>query len=183
VQKSDNDDHQRRVRYNGAVLTTNLTVKGTMFKDIPDVCVIYISRFDIFEDNCSMYHVDRVVRETGKTVDNGFYEVYVNAKARDGSDVSELMEVFTDDNSYSSKFPITSENKKHCKSDEGGIETMCDIMQELIDESNAEGREEGREELIIQALKSGNSAEQVAGFLKLPVEEVKRIEEKILAKA
>ena len=191
VQKSDNDDHQRRVRYNGAVLTTNLTVKGTMFKDIPNVCIVYISRFDVFDDNFSFFYVDRVVRETRKLVDNGFYEVYVNAKVRDGSDVSELMEIFTDDSTYNPKFPITSETKKHYKNDEGGIETMCDIMQELIDESNAEVRKEGmeegkkkgraeeREQIISQALRSGNSAEAVASFLQLPVEDVKRVKDKM----
>ena len=37
-----------------------------------------------------------------------FEEVYVNAKVKDGSEVSELMEVFVDDAAYNSKFPVTS---------------------------------------------------------------------------
>ncbi|MDY6325554.1 MAG: hypothetical protein SPL99_10955 [Catonella sp.] len=97
---------------------------------------------------------------TGKIVDNGFYEVYVNAKARDGSDVSELMGVFTDDSSYSSKFPITSETKKHYKSDEGGIEAMCDIMQQLIDESNEEVRTEGEIFGTVKTMRKYNFTEE-----------------------
>ena len=31
VQKEDDDDHQRRVRYNGAILTTNISEPGTKF--------------------------------------------------------------------------------------------------------------------------------------------------------
>jgi len=46
VQKADNDDHFRRVRYNGSVLTTNITETGTKFEFVPDVCVIFISAFD-----------------------------------------------------------------------------------------------------------------------------------------
>jgi hypothetical protein len=32
------------------------------------------SQVDIFDGNLPLYHVDRVVRETGKKVDNGFEE-------------------------------------------------------------------------------------------------------------
>ncbi|MCX4325073.1 MAG: PD-(D/E)XK nuclease family transposase [Lachnospiraceae bacterium] len=115
VQKANDTDHQRRVRYNGAILTTNLTDPGVKFENVPDVCVVFISRFDIFNGNRCLYHVDRVIRETGKVVDNGFEEVYVNTKVKDGSEVSELMEVFVDDAAYSSKFPVTSGSKRGIK--------------------------------------------------------------------
>ena len=42
VQRADDDDHQRRVRYNGALLTTNLTNPSTKFAEIPDVIVVFI---------------------------------------------------------------------------------------------------------------------------------------------
>ena len=37
VQRSDNDDHQRRVRYNASAITMNFTPPGARFEDIPDV--------------------------------------------------------------------------------------------------------------------------------------------------
>ena len=45
VQKEDDDDHQRRVRYNGAILTTNISEPGTKLKNVPDVCIVFISKF------------------------------------------------------------------------------------------------------------------------------------------
>ena len=138
VQKRDDDDHQRRVRYNGAILTTNLTDPGEKFENVPDVCVVFISKFDIFNGNRSLYHVDRIIRETGEKVDNGFEEVYVNAKVKDGSDVSELMEVFVNDNAYSDKFPITSDRKRRYKETEEGQFKMCEIMERLISETKEE---------------------------------------------
>ena len=83
VQKADDDDHQRRVRYNSAILTTNIADPGIKFEKIPDVCVVFISKFDIFEGNLPLYHVDRIVRETGKIANNGLEEVYVNTKIKD----------------------------------------------------------------------------------------------------
>ena len=44
VQKEDDDDHQRRVRYNGAILTTNISEPGTKFKNVPDVCIVFIRK-------------------------------------------------------------------------------------------------------------------------------------------
>lgn len=60
VQKADDDDHQRRVRYNGALLTINVTDPGDKFKNVPDVIVVFISRFDVFKYGKALYHVDRI---------------------------------------------------------------------------------------------------------------------------
>ena len=127
-----------------ALLTTNITDPGKKFQNVPNVCAVFISRFDIFKGGLPLYHVDRVIRENGKTVDNGFEEVYVNAKIRDGSEVSELMEVFVEDNAYNDKFPVTSGIKRRFKETEEGQEIMCEIMEKLCSEAEAAGWAEGR---------------------------------------
>ena len=146
VQKANDDNHQKRVRYNGSVLTANIMDPGKKFEKVPDICVVFISRFDMFKDGIPLYHVDRVVRETGKVVDNGFEEIYVNAAVKDGSEVSELMEVFVSDAVYNDKFPYTSAGKQRYKESKEGQEIMCEIMERLNTEAREEGREEGRAE-------------------------------------
>jgi predicted transposase/invertase (TIGR01784 family) len=71
VQKADDDDHQRRVRYNASCVTANITEPGTKFRQVPNVCAIYITKFDMFKGGKTVYHIDRVVRETGMVLDNG----------------------------------------------------------------------------------------------------------------
>ena len=164
VQNADDDDHQRRVRYNGAILTTNVADPGSKFKNVPDVCVVFISRFDIFHGGRPLYHIDRVVRETGQTVRNGFEEVYVNAAVRDGSEVSALMEVFVNSSAYDARFPKTSSSKRRYKETEGGLDTMCEIMEKLRSEARTEGRKEGRREGSLATL----SALVRDGVLTLP---------------
>lgn len=51
VQKGDNDNHQKRVRYNGSNIDTYVTEKGTRFKKLPEVYIIYLAKFDIFRAN------------------------------------------------------------------------------------------------------------------------------------
>ncbi len=144
VQKANDDNHQKRVRYNGSVLTANIMNPGEKFENVPDVCVVFISRFDMFKDGLPLYHVDRVVRETGKVVDNGFEEIYVNAAVSDGSDVSELMQVFVNETAYNDRFPITSAGKHRYKETEEGQQIMCEIMERLNTEAREEGLEVGR---------------------------------------
>ena len=143
VQRADDDDHQRRVRYNGAILTTNITEPGTKFKNVPNVTIVYISKFDIYKGSRPLYHVDRVVRETNEVVDNGFKEIYVNSKINDGSDIADLMQIFVNDDKYDNKFPVTSKTKKLFKETKGGIRTMCEIMERIAAEERREGKLEG----------------------------------------
>ena len=70
--------------------------------------------------------------------------MYVNAKIRDGSEVSELMEIFVEDDAYSDKFPVTSSIKRRFKETEEGQEIMCEIMEKLCSEAKAEGWAEGQ---------------------------------------
>ena len=109
VQKPSDDDHQRRVRYNGSVLTANIVDRGEKFKAVPDVCMVYIAKFDIFGYDLNIYHVDRTIRETKQIVYNGYEEIYVNALCSNTSnDIGQLMQVFTIDNAYNEKFPVNS---------------------------------------------------------------------------
>ena len=154
VQKADDDNHQKRVRYNGAILTTNITDPGTKFEQVPDVCIIFISKFDLFQSSRSLYHVDRIVRETGKKMENGFEELYVNAKGNDGSVLSELMEVFVKDDVYNSKFPITSDRKRRYKQTEEGQKEMSEIIEKIRNEGKVEGKLETLYSLVKQGLLS-----------------------------
>ena len=150
VQKSDNDDHLRRVRYNGSVLTTNITETGTKFEFVPDVCVIFISAFDMFRSGLPLYHVKKVVMETGQVVEDGLTEIYANAVIDNGSKFSKLMKVFTENDTYNTDdFPVTSEIKARFKFDEGGAVKMDETLQrwkeEWISEGEARGEKRGEE--------------------------------------
>ena len=151
VQKADDDDHQRRVRYESAVLTANITDPGTRFEKVPDVISVFISRFDVFASNYASYHVDRVLRETGKMVDNGAMEIYVNAQIDDGTDIADLMKVFSQDAVYDNKFPKISARKRKFKETEEGVNQMCEIIERNRQEALAQGRAEGRLEEKIKS--------------------------------
>ena len=51
IQRSDNDDHLRRVRYNASSITLRDSQSGTKFNKIPEVYVVFISEFDVFNES------------------------------------------------------------------------------------------------------------------------------------
>lgn len=169
VQKENNDDFKRRVRYNGSVLTANATLKGTDFRDVPNVCVIFISKFDPFKRNKTVYHVVKVVKETGEEVNDGCEEIYVNAKVDDKSEIAELMKIFSDDDTYDyKKFPEVSNFKSIYKKGSEGDKNMSEIAAKI----RKIGREEGREEERLISIRSlmdsvGWTASQAMDALKI----------------
>ena len=109
VQKANDDNHQKRVRYNTSCITANITNPGIKFEKVPNVIGIFISKFDMFKKGKTIYHIDRTVRETGDVTDNGLQEIYVNTKIDDGSDIAELMRIYKEQTVFDfDKFPKTS---------------------------------------------------------------------------
>ena len=147
VQKANDDNHLKRVRYNASVLTANVTETGKQFEFVPDICIIFISAFDLFKGNLPLYHVKKVVVETDQIIDDGLTEIYVNAAVDDGSKLAKLMKVFTNNDVYDeADFPVTSEIKARFKKYEGGSAKMDATLQKWMQESEEIGEKRGREE-------------------------------------
>ncbi|KIR03885.1 hypothetical protein P261_02700 [Lachnospiraceae bacterium TWA4] len=185
VQRSDNDHHLKRIRYNSSLITTSTTKTGSKFKEITDVIVIYISEFDFLKDGRVMYHIDPVVRETGKVVDNGVQIVCVNTVNVDESKVSQLMQLFEESDFNSSKFPNLSNRMKYMKHDEGGRKEMCELMdkytEDLVKESEARGEARGKlegeikkaRETAIKLYAKNTTLEDIADLVGFSVEKIK----------
>ena len=179
VQQEDNDDHQRRVRYHAASVDTKMLEKGKKYADLPDLCVVYISSFDIFKKGKTTYHVDRTLRETKDVVDNGLYEVYVNTQIDDSSSIAGLMRVFK------STKPVQDERfQKVCEKlreyKEGkGRNTMCKLVEDYANMRAAEEAEKAVEETAKEtarrAFAMGLPIESVAQLVKLSTKELEKI--------
>jgi hypothetical protein len=148
VQKSDDTNHAKRVRYNASLLTANTTEIGEDYLFVPDVVVVFISNFDIFEKGRTIYHAKNTIIETGEFVENGLSEVYVNTKVDDGTEIAQLMQYFKKSVGYNPICPKLSNRVKLFKEYEEGVDSMCTIMEE----ERLAGREEGRREGIINAI-------------------------------
>ena len=180
VQKADDDDHQKRVRYNAALVSMYTMQAGKDYKELPDVKVVFISRFDVFKADHAMYHVDRVVRETGQKVENGQSEIYVNAKVKDQTSVSELMEYFTDSNGRKEICPKLSNRVMMFKTEQKEVTEMCELMEKERLAGQEEGKQGERIRLIVNLVdKMGMSFEDACRFMEIPQEKIEEYRRKV----
>ena len=181
VQRADKGDLQRRARYYASLVTADRTRPGTPFGDVPDVCVVLVCEFDPLRAGCPLYHVDRVVRETGESAENGLEELYVNALARDGDKVSALMRLFVEAEAYDeARFPETSRVKRRLRETEEGREDMGSVIEEIREEIRAEciaeGEERGKLETLVRLVRAGLvDARAAAALLEIDLKEVERM--------
>lgn len=94
VQRNEEGSHIRRARFNGSMLDSRMLKKKQAFKELKDAYVIFICQHDKFGENKPIYHVDKVVRETGKTYDDGAYTIYVNGLYKGDDDFGKLAHDF-----------------------------------------------------------------------------------------
>ena len=159
VQRSDGDDHLKRVRFNSSSITVHESQKRQQFKEIVDVIVVYISEFDIFKKKKVIYHVDSVIRETNERVDDGLERIFVNTAVKDGTTISEYMDCFLQKEVDNEKFPELTRRMKYLKIEEGGMQSMCEVMERYIKQAIKEVEEEA-EKATKEAEKATKDAEK-----------------------
>ena len=138
---------------------------------------MFISKFDRLEGGLPLYHIDKIVRETGQVIEDGLTEIFVNTVNYDGSKPARLMKLFTENDAYSNdEFPVTSELKSRLKSSEGGSRAMNEILEKLISDEKREseklgekrGKIEGAKEIAKTMIKEGLSTELIIRYTGLP---------------
>ncbi len=148
MQKTDDDDHVKRVRFNSSNIDTIFTEKGLDYKDFPDIYVIFISKFDMFQENKTIYHLETIIKETGTSVDDGIHRVVVKCTADDGSDIAELMQYFRNSTGQNSKFPKLSNRVKYFKESKEGADAMTQIVEEYASKKVLERDKETAKSLL-----------------------------------
>lgn len=185
IQKSDNDNHLKRARYNASCITANASEPGENFENIKDVYIVYISKFDVFQQGRRLYHVGRVILDSPDMipVNDGEHFIYVNgsnnvvADAEDG-DVAELMDFFKNSNGLNEKFRNLSERVNELKNDEREVLAMCELVKEYGEERRAEGKAEGKANMFkaIEMLRERRSVAEVKLATGLSDEEIRKLE-------
>ena len=61
---------------------------------------------------------------------------------------------------------------------EEGETVMCEAMREMLEEGIQEGVQDAIEKLILKCLKKGHTCEEISDFNDIPLDEVKKVEEK-----
>ena len=177
VQKENENNMHKRMRYYGALMTSKLLPEGTIdYNRLSDLCMIVIAGFDMGGEGKYRYTVRRMYEGyPDKDVYDGEVILYLNTKGKDTEGVSseliamlEYFEETTDDVALSSGYEriirlneIVSSIKAN---DEIGVkymnayeERMHDI-QEAREQGEKTGEERGRTEGLEAGIAQGEAS-------------------------
>ena len=159
------------------MIDTKMLKAGQEFKEIHDSYVIFITADDVIGAGCPLYHIDRMIKETGAYFGDGSHILYLNGSFQDGSDpVGKLMHDFRCLNSADMFYPALAKQVRYFKETEGGQEIMCQVFEELAEKRAKERAiEEKRATARRMITKSKLTIEEIAEYADLPVEEVREL--------
>ncbi len=96
--------------------------------------VIFITESDVLGAGCSLYHVNRMIEETGTYFGDGSHIIYVNGSYKDDNDpVGRLMHDFKCMSSVEMFYSVLARQVKYFKETEGGREIMCQVFEDLAE--------------------------------------------------
>ena len=105
--------------------------------------LVHISKFDMYKSGKALYHVDRIIRENGTMVDNGFRKRLFKTTEEGVNEMCEVIEKY-----------------------------IAEGRREGIRKGRREGRREGKAEAIRNLMESMSmTAEQAMKALKIPAGE------------
>lgn len=183
VQRASAGADAHRARFHSSMVDTKMLKAGQNFNEIHDSYVIFITEGDVMGAGCSLYHISRMVEETGTYFGDGSHIIYVNGSYKDDNDpVGKLMHDFRCINSVDMFYPELAKQMKYFKETEGGREIVCKVFEDLAEKRAEERAAEEKKASARRMIARGKlTLEEIAEDVDLPLEEVKELAELQLA--
>lgn len=182
VQNQEKNDDVRRCRLHASGVTMKFTRKRTEFSEIPDVIIVYISRYDALKSEQTVTHVKRCKKVDGEyiPVDDGEDIYFANSSINDGTDTAEMLQLMQETKIFNNpKFPALSNAVNYFKKKEGGRCEMNQLLKDRIEYEITKTQNDN----IIRMLKKHKDIEEIADDLGLSVDYVKEVEKEMLVEA
>lgn len=179
VQRSDGGAVPKRARYNSSLMDANISGIGEDYEALPETYVIFITENDVLKGDQPLYTIHRKIEE----LDNQLFEdkshiIYVNGAIRDETALGKLMQDFFCKETEKMNYEVLAERAGYFKNDTKGVNSMCEIMEELKRDSILEGIRESQIEIAQNMLAEGTFAfELIARITNLTLEEVQALSE------
>ena len=129
--------------------------------------LVHISKFDMYKSGKALYHVDRIIRENGTMVDNGFRKRLFKTTEEGVNEMCEVIEKYIAEGRREGIRKGIRKGKS-----EGRREGIRKGRSEGRREGMRRGRREGKAEAIRNLMESMSmTAEQAMKALKIPAGE------------
>lgn len=176
VQKDKDGATPRRARLTAGLLDSTLLEKGKDYSELPDRYTIFITEEDYFQKGLPVYRAENTIRELeNRPLGDGGYIWYVNGAYRDESTaIGRLMHDFACENPDDIITPLLRDRVCYLKKKEEGKETMCELVQNLMNEQSRDDRIECAKTAIADGKLP---LETIALYFNLPLSTIEKLAE------
>ena len=143
IQRSDEGAIPRRARFNSSMIDSREVSKGTLFPDLPETYVIFITEHDVWKRGKPLYTVRRTFEDTEEVFNDGAHILYVNGEYQSESPLGHLMHDFFCRDPNDMYSDVLAERVRFFKEDKKGVATMCKVMEEIYNDGIAIGEVRG----------------------------------------
>ena len=176
VQKDNSGAVPKRARYNSSLIDGNCLEAGKDYNKLPESWIIFITENDVLEGNLPIYHIERMIVETGQSFDDKAHIIYVNGAMEGDTPLGKLVHDFKCKEPDDMNYKELRNRANYYKKDEEGVERMSKIMQELVNEAV----DEDRKSSAVKLLKLNKlSKEEIADTTGLTLDVVAELAEKL----
>ena len=137
-----------------AYLDANVTEPGDEYEALNETYVIFITENDTLKAGLPIYHVDRVIRETGGLFEDESHIIYVNSQIKDDTSLGKLMYDFSCTKPQDMYYKILADRVRYFKEDKKGVLTMCREMENMRRETAHEKAVEIAKKMLLSLLRS-----------------------------
>lgn len=136
IQRNDKGAGVKRARYNSSLIDANVTEPGDQYQELNETYVIFITENDVLGENLPIYHVDRIIRETGKMFNDESHIIYVNSQIKNETALGKLMHDFACTYTKDMYYEVLADRVHYFKEDEKGVAVMRKAMEDMRNESS-----------------------------------------------
>lgn len=181
IQRRDEGADAHRARYNSSLLDANLTSPGDRYDALGETYVIFITERDVLKAGLPIYHIDRMIQETGTPFGDGSHIIYVNAQHKNDTPLGKLMHDFTCTQANDMHYPVLANRVRYFKENVKGATTMCREVEKIALAERNEGRMEERISAIRALMESLSiSVDEAMKLLKTPEGERSELRKRIV---
>ena len=177
VQRAESGARPERARYHAGALDVENLDAGKEFEELPTTYIIFLTEKDLFKAGKALYPIHKTI---GGTKTDGAempfndrqHILYVNASYNGEDPLGELMHDFLCSDPDKMKTKLLAEKARYLKLNPEGVKKMCQVMEDLREESIQRGIDQNRVESIKSIMKTLKlTAQQAMDALLIPVDD------------
>lgn len=156
IQRAKHGAGAKRARFNLSAIDNAYTAAGTAIPEPHETYVIFITETDVFNRNLPVYHIERVIQETGELFDDEGHIVYVNGAYVGEDPIGILMHDFRCSDPGKMKNDMLRERARQLKGSQEWRDHMCEVLENIKMLGYNEGVEVGLEKGLEKGLEQGS---------------------------